>query len=236
MSVATLENPRNVGDLWENGSGPRGAGNTAEGLTHSSDLSREGLPMNGTRDDHSSAKRVDGDATGAIRLSQRTRRDGECLRWTGTHTPAGYGQMSLQGRKVGVHRIAYELAKGPIPPGLEVDHLCGVRDCVNPDHLEAVTHRENLLRSDNDIIRRIGATECIEGHPFSGENLYVFPDGRRACRACARRATQDWKKSTGYALPIMCECGASTTRNNISRHRTSNRHQVAMERLSDDRS
>lgn len=221
MTSETLENPRNVGRLWDNKSGPRGAGNTAEGLTHSLDLGKEGLPMNGTRtcsvdgcdrpairrgwcNPHSQrwrkhgdvlahipikakvstyagedcavedcpaparrrgwcamhymrwythgdvsvarAQRDDDDPTGARRLADNVLLDGECLRWKGSRNWGGYGQISVGGRQQRVHRVAYELAKGPIPEGLEIDHLCRVRDCINPDHLEAVTHQENIRR------------------------------------------------------------------------------------------
>ena len=77
--------------------------------------------------------------------------DGGCWVWFGAQcTPNGYGQLyiTVDGvkKKLYVHRVAYELVIGNIPDGLEIDHLCRVRNCVNPDHLEAVTHRENILR------------------------------------------------------------------------------------------
>lgn len=87
------------------------------------------------------------DWTGERRLRDKVVWNGECLLWQGRLTYAGYGHLNLQGRFIGVHRVAYELAKGPIPAGLEIDHLCAVRHCVNPDHLEAVTHAENLRRA-----------------------------------------------------------------------------------------
>lgn len=95
-----------------------------------------------------------GDPTGERRLASRARREGDCLRWTGSRTPAGYGQMSVAGRLVGVHRVAYELAVGPVPEGLEIDHLCRVRDCINPDHLEVVTHAENVRRISDRLVER----------------------------------------------------------------------------------
>lgn len=69
-----------------------------------------------------------------------------CRIWQGSKVGAGYGVVSTGNRRVYVHRLAYELANGPIPEGLEIDHLCAVKDCVNPEHLEAVTHAENMRR------------------------------------------------------------------------------------------
>lgn len=87
------------------------------------------------------------DPTGAQRLSERVEKNGECMLWQGALNYAGYGHLRVGGRLTGVHRIAYELAVGPIPAGLEIDHLCAVRNCVNPAHLEPVTHEENLRRA-----------------------------------------------------------------------------------------
>lgn len=103
-------------------------------------LQRHGSPLGG-----GSPKAMD-DPEGVRRLRERAVRDGDCLRWTGLIRANGYGKISVQGRLVYVHRLAYEVAKGPIPDGLEIDHLCRVRDCINPDHLEAVTHAENVRR------------------------------------------------------------------------------------------
>lgn len=89
-----------------------------------------------------------------------------------------------------VHRVSLELAGRPIPEGLVTDHLCRVRRCFNPDHLEAVTRQENTLRSPVAIAALNAAkTHCVHGHEFSPENTYVYqenPTGapRRRCRTC----------------------------------------------------
>lgn len=122
---------------------------------------------------------------------------GGCWIWTGERKPAGYGVFSRNryGKKF-AHRHSYELLVGPIPEGLEVDHLCRVTSCVNPDHLEPVTPAENRRRA---AVLRKGETRnfygrqpralmpaCRRGHPFDEENTAYYPDGKRRCRACHR--------------------------------------------------
>lgn len=121
------------------------------------------------------------------RWSERVDASGDCWEWTGPRTPTGYGRCYFRGNQVGAHRVAIELLVGPIPSHLEVDHLCRNRSCVNPDHLELVTHRENLRRSP---ALAVGKSHCPQGHPYSGENLNerMTPNGRtkKTCRVCDR--------------------------------------------------
>ena len=111
---------------------------------------------------------------------------GECWLWTGPLNPNGYAQFSVEGRRVYAHRFAYELLIGPIPDGLQLDHLCRVRHCVNPKHLEPVTCQENLLRGDTLLARNVAKTECPQGHPYDDANTYIGSKGERKCRSCAR--------------------------------------------------
>lgn len=107
-----------------------------------------------------------------------------CWIWTGTRV-RGYGQFSRSRRdRVYAHRFAYEEIVGPIPEGLTLDHLCRNKACVNPDHLEVVSQRENSLRGEarNYVTIRTGV--CPRGHAFAGANVYLQPNGKRACRAC----------------------------------------------------
>ena len=96
----------------------------------------------------------------------------------------GYGTVVLAGKKITAHQALYQFFVGPVPDGLELDHLCRVRPCANPLHIEAVTHTENVLRGDHHK-RRL--THCPAGHPYSGDNLYINPSGRRLCRECRRQ-------------------------------------------------
>lgn len=119
-----------------------------------------------------------------------------CWIWTAS-TSAGYGQLWHRdhGRAIGAHRIAYELYRGEIPAGFDIDHLCRTPSCVNPDHLEAVTHRENVMRGESPGARAQRRTHCSEGHVLSGENLYVEPSGCRRCRICRRVALSNSRRN-----------------------------------------
>lgn len=108
-----------------------------------------------------------------------------CWFWTGTINRKGYGMFWPTANGTPAHRWSYEHYVGPIPEGLQLDHLCRVRRCVNPAHLEPVTAKENQVRSPFDPAAR---THCRQGHAFDEENTYRPPDGRRVCRACASQA------------------------------------------------
>lgn len=114
-----------------------------------------------------------------------------CWVWRRGLNDSGYGWIKSGGRTRRAHRVAYELVKGPIPDGLEIDHLCRVRACINPDHLEAVTHRENQLRGKTVGAANARKTHCLRGHPYDATNTYRPPSGGRHCRGCLnRRARQ----------------------------------------------
>ena len=119
------------------------------------------------------------------------RGDAECWPWTASLNGHGYGQISINGRPTAAYRWAYEHFVGPVPEGYEVDHVrgngCVRKDCVNfLQHLEAVTHAENILRSDAPTAINARKTHCIRGHEFTEANTYRRPDGNRNCRACGR--------------------------------------------------
>ncbi len=112
-----------------------------------------------------------------------------CWLWTGGLVRHGYGAFHLQkNRKVHAHRFAYQLWKGPLDRTMDVDHLCKVKCCVNPDHLEMVTHRENVLRGNARAAHQARQTHCKNGHPLNGNNLIMRGLYRRNCRTCGNAA------------------------------------------------
>jgi len=130
-----------------------------------------------------------------------------CWLWTASRGRGGYGNFSVgPGRPLGphqrrsrgrgpgprlcsvvAHRHAYRQLVGPIPSWLQVHHVCVNPSCVNPEHLELATPRDNTLASNNPTANNARKTHCLRGHPLSGSNLYRFPSGRRGCRTCGRR-------------------------------------------------
>lgn len=97
------------------------------------------------------------------------------------------------GDPVPMHEWSYEQVHGPVPEGLELDHLCRSVTCVRPSHLEAVTHRENTLRGTGPPAVHAAKTHCVNNHPLSGDNLNVTADGERECIICRRQRAQDWR-------------------------------------------
>ena len=126
-----------------------------------------------------------------------------CWQWAGSLVTQGYGVLRDGQRRQYAHRLSYEHFKGPIPKGLEIDHLCRNRGCVNPDHLEAVTHKVNMLRGEAPRIKLHRAKVCAKGHPLTGDNIIdrskYKSNGKQMCRICrnarAMALKRKWSQS-----------------------------------------
>ena len=105
----------------------------------------------------------------------------------------GYGKLTVDGRQLYAHRVYYERHRGPIPEGLVIDHLCRVRNCVNPAHLEVVTRGENTLRGETPSGINSRKTHCPQGHPLSGDNLYRWKN-KRQCNICRLRRAREQQR------------------------------------------
>ncbi|HKY57632.1 MAG TPA: HNH endonuclease signature motif containing protein [Aeromicrobium sp.] len=121
---------------------------------------------------------------------------GGCWRWTASIGNTGYGRIMLDRKLKYAHRVSYETFVGPIPAGREIDHLCRVRACINPLHLEAVTPQVNVRRGESTGARALRRSLCLYGHPYSEYGTIVA--GRRVCTAC-RDAYSYLYKQVPYA-------------------------------------
>lgn len=117
-----------------------------------------------------------------------------CWEWVGALDRGGYGRMNVGGAAHLAHRFLYEQANGPIPTDAQCDHLCRQRSCVNPDHIEVVSQRENLLRGEGWAGLNAAKTTCPRGHPLVGENLKAWELEHRGWRIC-RTCYSDWKRA-----------------------------------------
>ena len=142
------------------------------------------------------------------RIWMKVRKTNTCWIWTGAKNH-GYGQACIgHGRSVAAHVWVYRKLVGEVPVGLELDHLCRNRACVNPAHLEPVTHRVNCLRGEGLSARRAKMTHCHRGHEFTLENTYISKDNERRCRRCVRERLARIRRSLGKPLArgVRTEC------------------------------
>lgn len=117
---------------------------------------------------------------------------GECWLWARPTFPKGYyGRIQVDGKTMLIHRVMYEAYKGEIPEGLQVDHICNVTICINPDHLQLLTGYENRHKR---ALRNL----CLKGHDLTPENTVPSSRGRRQCRACRNRRQLKYNREYYY--------------------------------------
>lgn len=138
----------------------------------------------------------------AAGIDQRiSKAESGCWEWTGAPLKnSGYCRIKMAGKTVVAHRAVYEALVGPIPHGLQLDHLCRNRKCVNPAHLEPVTAKVNQARGQSPVSENAAKTSCKRGHPLSGSNLFVRNDGRRRCRTCERASQKRLQQKASHKL------------------------------------
>jgi hypothetical protein len=109
--------------------------------------------------------------------------ENDCWKWDGAHDPRGYARVSWDGKNTKVATLLWETEFREVHPRLELDHICRNKWCVNPYHLEEITHKDNTRRH-YDLVDGF----CMYGHALEGDNVYTDPDGKRIrCRTCANR-------------------------------------------------
>lgn len=127
-----------------------------------------------------------------------------CWLWTASVRHLSYGQFWDGESIVFAHRWSYEHHIGPVPKGLVLDHLCRVPLCVNPDHLEPVTQRENVLRGVGIPAKNIQKTHCPKGHPYKGDNLLIRAEKWRGCRTCEKRRKRKFNPASRKRVQSKC--------------------------------
>jgi len=128
-----------------------------------------------------------------------------CWNWKAGKGAQGYGSLRVTDKystMIKAHRMSYEFFVGKIPKDKVIDHLCRNRSCVNPEHLEVVSSRENTLRGETLASKEAKQTSCIRGHELKGNNLAFRTDGKRACKTCnvnyCRKYRQNKQKALGF--------------------------------------
>jgi hypothetical protein len=126
-----------------------------------------------------------------------------CWEWLGSKHNLGYARTKIDGRHTYIHRYLYRVYRGEIPAELELDHLCRNRGCVNPYHLEIVSHAENVRRGLAGRANNYYAakTHCPAGHAYDEANTYLHPHSGRNCRACKRDRERERRRTAKYGTP-----------------------------------
>jgi hypothetical protein len=144
-----------------------------------------------------------------------------CWEWGGYRNPKGYGIVGRTGRTMMAHRVAYEATVGPIPEGMQIDHICRNRPCVNPSHLEVVTPGENTRRGW--IVNRTPA--CPKGHIYTPETTYIGRRGERYCKICRREVDRRRRPALGRrGTAEVCRYGHRKEGGNLYVNPTTGQH------------
>lgn len=120
-----------------------------------------------------------------------------CIIWTGALNSKGYPCFAVNGVSQLAHRLAYEAAHGPIPPGLTCDHLCRVKRCVNVDHIEVVTRSENAKRA----AAQDRPTECPKGHEYTPENTRIRRRSNGSTAMACKECQREWTRASNARRP-----------------------------------
>lgn len=123
-----------------------------------------------------------------------------CWLWDGSCNPKGYGRLMRKRKTYMAHRVSYEVFVGPIPDGLQLDHLCRVHCCVNPNHLEPVTGRENIIRGTSFSAQNAAKTHCAKGHEFKWYKVKRNGTQRRQCQTCRNEQNKLRKRAAKQRL------------------------------------
>ena len=136
-----------------------------------------------------------------FRLLSKIKKTETCWLWEGQKNVNGYGKIGIgsrtdkTNRMVYAHRLSYEIYVGPIPEYLTINHICKVRNCVNPSHLEAITLIENLKKADlgkNTGLKQRSKTHCPSSHEYDKRNVRIARDGSRKCKPCQTKRSREW--------------------------------------------
>lgn len=136
--------------------------------------------------------------TAEQRFWSQVRKTKKCWNWCGSKMGLGYGRIFVKGKSIVAHRFSYMLLKGSIRKGLELDHLCRNKKCVNPSHLEAVSHKENCLRGRSFTAFHAAKKYCKRGHKFNSKNTRMIVHKNRLsparnCKLCAKITNKRWR-------------------------------------------